>query len=76
MNEANKKVDAKKRRKEVTIVDQLVAGSGLGSTSSPVVDLEEGGCYDERVQEPVKRRRVETPSKEPTTPIKATPLRS
>jgi len=39
-----------------------------------VVDLEKGGRFDERVQEPVKRRRVETPSKEPVTPIKATPL--
>ena len=28
------------------------------------------------MQETFKRRRVETPSKEPVTPIKATPLRS
>ena len=74
VNEANKKVAAKKRRKAVPTVDQLVAGSGSGSTSNPVVDLEEGGPSDERVQEPVKRRRVETPLKEPATPIKATPL--
>jgi len=49
-------------------------GFGPGSTSSPVVDLEEEGRSDERVQELVKRMRVETPSKEPITPIEATPL--
>jgi len=76
VNEANKKVAAKKRRKVVPSVDQLMAGSGPGSTSSPVVDLEEGGRSNERAQEPVKKRRVETPSKDPVTPIKATPLRS
>jgi len=76
VNVANEKVAAKKRQKVVPSVDQLMAGSGPGSTSSPVVDLEEGGRSDERVQEPVKRRRVETPSKEPVTPIKSTPLRS
>jgi len=75
MNEANKKVAAKKQRKVVPNVDQLMAGSGPGLTSGPVVDLEEGGRSDERVQEPEKRRMVETPSKEPTTPIKATPPR-
>jgi len=53
-----------------------MAGSGPGSTSSPMVDLEQGGLSDERAQEPVKIRRVENPSKEPVTPIKATPLRS
>jgi len=47
VNEANKKVAAKKRWKVVPTVDQLVAGSGLGSTSSHVVDLEEGGrCWN------------------------------
>jgi len=76
VNEANKKVAAKKQRKVVPSVDQLMAGSGPSSTSSPVVDLEEGGRSDERAQEPVKRRRVETPLKEPATPIKVTPLRS
>jgi len=76
VNEANKKVAAKKRRKVVPSVDQIMAGCGPDSTSSPVVDLEEGGRSDERVQESMKRRRVETPSKEPVTPIKATPLRS
>ena len=40
-----------------------------------MVDLEEGGRFEERVQEPVKRRRLETHSKEPAMPIKATPLR-
>jgi len=53
-----------------------MAGSGPDSTSSPVVDLEEGGCSDEGAHEPVKRRTIETPSKDPVTPIKATPLRS
>jgi len=32
VNEANKKVAAKKRRKVVPFVDQLMAGSGSGST--------------------------------------------
>jgi len=70
VNEANKKVVAKKRRKTVPSVDQPLVGSG------PVVDLEEADRSEERVNKPVKRRRVETPSKEPATPIKATPLRS
>jgi len=76
VNEANKKVVAKKRQKVVPSVDHLMASSGPGSTSSPVVDLEERGRSKERAQESVKRRRVETPSKEPVTPIKATYLRS
>ena len=76
VNEANKKVAAKKRRKVAPYVDQLMVGSGPGSTSSPMVDLEEGGRSDERVHKPMKKQRVETPSKEPVTPIKATPLRS
>jgi len=76
VNEANKKVAAKKRRKIVQSVDQLIVGSGPGSTSGPVVDLEEGDRSEERVQEHVKRRRVETPSKDPATPIKDTPLHS
>ena len=46
MNEANKKVAAKKQRKVVPNVDQLMAGSGPGLTSGPVVDLEEGGRSD------------------------------
>jgi len=75
-NEANKKNASKKRRKAVPSVDQLMAGFGPGSTSSPVVDLEEGGRSDKRVQESVKRMRVETTSKEPATLIKATPLHS
>ena len=73
-NEANKKVAAKNRRKIVPSMDQLMAGSGPGSTSGPMVVLEEGDHFEERVQEPVRRRRLETPSKEPATPIKATPL--
>jgi len=76
VNEVNKKVAAKKRRKIVQSVDQLVAGSGIGSAFGLVVDLEEGDRSEERVQEPMKRRRVETPSKEPATPIKVIPLRS
>jgi len=58
VNEANKKVHAKKQRKAVPTLDQLVAGSGPGSTSSTMVDLEEGGRSNDRVQEPMKRRRV------------------
>jgi len=76
VNEANKKVAAKKRQKIVPYVDQLMIGSGPGSTSSLVVDLEEGDRSEERAQESAKRRRVETHSKEPVTPIKATLLRS
>jgi len=58
VNEANKKVGSKKRRKVAPSVDQLMAGSGAGSTSSLVVDLEEGDHSEERAQESVKRRRV------------------
>jgi len=76
VNEANEKVAAKKWRKVVPSVDQLMTDSGPGSTSSLMVDLEEGDFFEERTQKPVKRRRVETPSKEPVTPIKATLLRS
>jgi len=75
VNEANKKLTARKWHKIVPSVDQLMDESGPGSTSSPVVDLEKGDRSGERVQEPVKRRRVETPSKDPVTPIKAIPLR-
>jgi len=49
VNKANKKVAAKKRGKAVPTMDQLVARSGPGSNSSPVVDLEERGRSDERV---------------------------
>ena len=49
MNEANKKVAAKKRRKNVQFVDHHIAGSGLGSTSGPVVDLEGEDRPKERV---------------------------
>ena len=73
VNETSKKVVAKNRCKNVQSVSHLIASSDLGSTSGPVVDLKEGDRSEERVQEPVKRRRVETPSKEPATPIKATP---
>ena len=41
-----------------------------------MVDLDEGDRSEERAQESVKRQRVETPSKEPVMPIKATSLRS
>jgi len=47
VNEDNK-VTSKKQRKAVPTVDQLVARSGPGSTSSPVVDLEEAGRSKER----------------------------
>jgi hypothetical protein len=53
-----------------------VAGSDPYSTSSPMVDLERDGCSEEKVQDPAKRRRVETTLKESTTPIRAIPLRS
>jgi hypothetical protein len=68
VNKANKKVATKKRHKNIHSVDQLIAGPDLGSTSSPVVDLEGEDRAEEKVQEPVKRRRVETPSKEHATP--------
>jgi len=57
-------------------VSHLIAGAGLGSTSSPVVDLEGDDRSEERVQKPAKRRRMETSSKEPVTPIRAVPIRS
>jgi len=63
VNEANKKVPAKKRRKNVRSVDHLKAGSDPGSTSGPVVDLEGDDRFEEKVQEPGKRRKVETHSK-------------
>jgi len=74
VNEANKKVAAKKWRKVVPSVDQLMASSSTDSTSSLVVDLDEGDRSEERVQESGKRWRVETPSKELVTPIKASPF--
>jgi len=76
VNEASKKVSAKKRRKNVQSLEHLIAGSSPGSTSSLVVDLEGDGPLEELVQEPVKRKKVGTPSKEPITPIRAVPVRS
>jgi len=76
VNEANKKVTAKKRRKNVQSLEHLITGSGLGSTSSHVVDLEGDGPPEEPVQDPAKRKKVGTPSKEPITPIQAVPVRS
>jgi len=76
VNDTNNKVAAKKRRKNVQFVDHLIVGSSPGSSSGPVVDLEGEDHSEEKVQEPVKRRRVETLSKEPVTLIGAIPLRS
>jgi len=39
VNETKKKFAAKKRCKTVQSMDQLITGSGPGSTSSPVVEL-------------------------------------
>ena len=49
MNEANKKVAAKKRHKNAQSADLLTAGSDPGSTSGPVVDLEGENCPKEKV---------------------------
>jgi len=76
LNEANKKVIAKKRHKNAQSVDLLKAGSDPRSTSGPVQDLEGEDRPEEGVQEPAKRKRVETLLKEPTTPISVVPLRS
>lgn len=76
VNEANKKVAAKKQRKNFQSLYHLIAGFGIGLTSGPMANLEGDGRPDELVQESVKRRKVETPSKEPTTPIRVVPLRS
>jgi len=76
VNEANKKVTTKKQRKNVQSLEHLITGSSLGSTSSPVVDLEGDGPLEELVQEPAKRKKVGTPSKEPIIPIQAVPVRS
>jgi len=76
VNKANKKVAAKKRRKNVQSLEHLIAGSGSGSTSGPVVDLEGDGPSEELVPDSVKRRKVGTPSKEPITPIRVVSVRS
>jgi len=76
VNEANKKVTAKKRRKNAQSLEHLITGSGLGLTSSLVVDLEGDGPSEELVQEPAKRKKVGTPSKEPITPIRVVRVRS
>jgi len=69
-------VTAKKWCKNIQSLEHLITRSGLGSTSSPVVDLEGDGPPEELVQEPAKRKKVGTPSKEPITPIRAVPVRS
>jgi len=74
VNEANKKVSAKRWRKNVQSMEHLITGSGSGSTSGPVVDLEGDGPPEELVQEPSNRKKVGTPSKEPITPIRAVPV--
>jgi len=76
VNETSKKVSTKNWRRDVQSVGHLIVGSGPGSTSGPVVDLEGEDRSEERVQEPAKRRRVETPSKEPATSIRVVPVRS
>jgi len=76
VNEANKKVASKKRHKNVQSVGHLIAGFGPGSTSGLMVDMEGEDRLEERVQEPGKRRRVERPSKDLVTPIRAVLVRS
>ena len=49
VNEANKKVIAKKRRKIVQSIGHLIAGSGPSSTSDLVVVLEGEDRHEERV---------------------------
>ena len=75
MNEMSKKVAAKNRCKNVQFVSHLLVGSGSGSTSSPVVDLEGEDGSKERMQEPAKRRKIEASSKGPVTPIRVVALR-
>jgi hypothetical protein len=74
VNAASKKISAKKRCKNVQSLEHLIAGSGPGSTSSPVVDLEGEDPSEELVQESAKRQEVGTPSEEPITPIRAVPV--
>jgi len=50
VNERSKKVVVKNRRENVQPVGHLIATSGEGSTSGPVVDLEEEDRFEERVQ--------------------------
>jgi hypothetical protein len=49
VNAASKKISAKRRRKNVPYLEHLIAGSGPGSTSGPVVDLEGDEPYEELV---------------------------
>lgn len=76
VNATHKKVSAKKRRKNVQSLEHLVSGSGVGLSSSPVVDLEGEGLFEGSVQESPKGQKVGTPSKQPVTPIKAVTVRS
>jgi hypothetical protein len=76
VNETSKKVAAKNRRKNVQSASHLLVGASLGLTSRPVVNLEGEDDPEERVHEPAKRKRVETPSRDPITPIKVVPVRS
>jgi hypothetical protein len=76
VNAATKKISAKKRRKNVQSLEHLIAGSGAGSTSGPVVDLEGEDSPEELGHEPANRQRVRVPSEDPITPIKAVPVRS
>jgi mevalonate pyrophosphate decarboxylase len=73
---ASKKNSAKKKRKNVQSLEHLVAGSGLGSTSGPVVDLEGEEPSEELWQDSAKRQKVRVPSEDPITPIRAVPVRS
>jgi hypothetical protein len=76
VNAASKKISAKKRRKDVHSLENLIDGSGSGSASGPVVDLEGEEAPQELVLESAKRQRVRVPSEDPITPIKAVPVRS
>jgi len=76
VNETSKKVAAKNRRKNTQYVSHLLAGASPGSSSRPMVDLEGEDRPEERVHEPAKRKRVETLTREPVTPIKVVPIRT
>jgi len=76
VNETSKKVAAKNRRKNTQYMSHLLVGASPGSTSRPIVDLEGEDRPEERVQEPAKRKRMETPTREPVIPIKVFPIRT
>jgi hypothetical protein len=62
VNAANKKISAKKQRKNVQSLEHLIAGSGVSSSSGPVVDLEVEERPEDPVQEPAKKQEGRLPS--------------